>query len=134
MKNKNTFLLFYSVLLLLILNCTTYTHNLINYQVPVSFGNEEKKGEKARSFRIEKKLTWFLFDTIKTQELDLGRTFEEELPNAKRIYILRIQSEEGPLDSIIRLVSTGFQVWAFVSNRPLLFSRRTVVITGDVIE
>ncbi|MCB1192197.1 MAG: hypothetical protein H7A23_24240 [Leptospiraceae bacterium] len=134
MLKINNFLLPLSLLILSLLsNCATYTYNLNNYKQTVSFGNEEEPNKQSRHFRIEKKLTWVLFDLYKIEDLNLTEIFQKELPNAKKIYNLKIESEEGLGDSIIRLVTTGLQIWAFVSNRPLA-SRRTVVITGDVIE
>ncbi len=113
-------------------NCTTYKYDLRNYKVPVSFSNEKKAN--SRSFRIEAKITYLLFDLINIEKFDMEQKLKTNLPRAKSIYNLQIRSEEGPLDSAIRLVSTGAQIWAFISNRPLLFSRRTIIITGDVEE
>ncbi|HNB97383.1 MAG TPA: hypothetical protein PLS71_04040, partial [Leptospiraceae bacterium] len=85
-----------------------------------------------RYFRIEKKLTWLIFDLVKIQEFDLTHVLESELPNAKKIYNFRIESEENAIDSVIRIFGTGMQ-YLFASNRSIV-SRRTVIISGTVSE
>ena len=132
MQRNKLYLTFSFILFIFISNCATHTFQLNNYQVPVSFGNEEVRGEKARYFRIEKKLTWLLFDLVKVQDIDLTQTLQNELPNAKKIYNLRIETQEDFLDSIIRTIGTGIQ-YLLASNRSLA-SRRTVIITGTVVE
>lgn len=114
-------------------NCTSYEYSLNNSKIPVSFSEERMKNESSREFRIQRKLTWVAFDLVNTEEFDLSEVLRHELPNAKKIYNLRIDSEESVSDSLIRLVGTGMQIWAFVSNRPLV-SRRTVIIRGEVVE
>jgi hypothetical protein len=123
-----------TLLIVLCLNfCSTYNYKLYNYDIPVNFGSSPKN-IKTRYFKIEEKMTYFLFDLIEIEKFDMKQSLTKKLPKAKSIYNLRIDSEEGGLDSFIRLLSTGGQIWAFVSNRPLLFSRRTIVIIGEVEE
>ena len=95
MLRRNSVFLFLSLMILIaISNCASHTYNLNNYRVPVSFGNEEVKGENPRFFRIEKKLTWLLFDLIKVENIDLTQTLQYELPRAKKIYYLRIGTQD----------------------------------------
>lgn len=127
-------ILLLSLFLLWAVNCTTYEYSIKNYNIPVSFSGENvPDSEKGKEFRIEKKLTWVLFDLVNVQSFDLSETLQEKFPKAKKIYNLNIHSEESVSDSIIRLFGTGMQIWALVTNRPLI-SRRTVIITGEVIE
>ena len=114
------------------INCATYKYSLENSKIPVSFTNEENSEQNVRKFRIERKLTWVLFDVVKTEDLDLKTIFENELPNAKKIYNLKIESEENIADSGIRALTTALRNWV-IWFKPLI-SRRTVVITGDVVE
>ena len=95
-RNKIILSLF---LILVSINCATYKYSLENSKIPVSFTNEENSEQNVRKFRIERKLTWVLFDVVKTEDLDLKTIFENELPNAKKIYNLKIESEENIADS-----------------------------------
>lgn len=117
-----------------LLNCASYKYSVTESKIPISFGYDNSTPGKSRDFVIEAKLTWFLFDLINIEEFDLNETLKENLPNAKSIHSLRIISKENGLDSVIRLISTGAQILAFVTNRPLLLSRRTIIITGTVVE
>ncbi len=128
-RNKIILSLF---LILVSINCATYKYSLENSKIPVSFTNEENSEQNVRKFRIERKLTWVLFDVVKTEDLDLKTIFENELPNAKKIYNLKIESEENIADSGIRALATALRNWV-IWFKPLI-SRRTVVITGDVVE
>lgn len=128
-RNKIILSLF---LILVSINCATYKYSLENSKIPVSFTNEENSEQNVRKFRIERKLTWVLFDVVKTEDLDLKTIFENELPNAKKIYNLKIESEENIADSGIRALTTALRNWV-IWFKPLI-SRRTVVITGDVVE
>ncbi len=119
-------------MLLFFINCASHTYQINNYKVPVSFANEEGSSKNSRYFRIEKKLTWLIFDLVKIQEFDLTHVLESELPNAKKIYNFRIESEENAIDSVIRIFGTGMQ-YLFASNRSIV-SRRTVIISGTVSE
>jgi hypothetical protein len=130
-RNKPFIILIFFVFVL-ISNCATHTFELNNYQVPVSLGNEEVRGEKARFFKIKKKLVFVVFDLVKLNDIDLSNTLRYELPNAKKIYNLKIETEEDIVDSMIRTVGTGIQ-YLLASNRSLV-SRRTVIITGIVVE
>ncbi|WP_246834742.1 hypothetical protein [Leptospira levettii] len=73
-----------------------------------------------------------MFDTQAIDTLQLDEIFREELPNAKKIVNLRIESKENVADSVIRTLTTGAQV-LFASNRAL-YSRRTIIIEGLVVE
>ena len=128
-RNKIILSLF---LILVSINCATYKYSLENSKIPVSFTNEENSEQNVRKFRIERKLTWVLFDVVKTEDLDLKTIFENELPNAKKIYNLKIESEENIADSGIRALTTALRNWV-IWFKPLI-SRRTVVITVDVVE
>lgn len=128
------YLLGINIILFTFLNCASYKYSVTESKIPISFGIDNFTQGKSRDFVIEAKISWFLFDLINIEEFDLSQTLNANLPNAKSIHSLRIVSKENGVDSVIRLISTGAQVLAFVSNRPLLFSRRTILITGTVIE
>ncbi|WP_245918569.1 hypothetical protein [Leptospira ellinghausenii] len=118
--------------LFLLMGCATYRYELTETKIPVSFSNELEPNEKYRPFHIEVKLSWYLFDTQAIDTLQLDEIFREELPNAKKIVNLRIESKENVADSVIRTLTTGAQV-LFASNRAL-YSRRTIIIEGLVVE
>lgn len=145
LKRKNSFFVL-SLFILFLSNCTTYSYSILenasdpetfallkNYKPVITFGDEQESGKQSRKFRIEKKITWFIFDLWNIQEFNMLISLKEELPNAKKIYNLRIESKEGGSDSLIRLLSTGIQI-GFVPSAPFLFSRRTVILAGDVVE
>ncbi|XDD48382.1 hypothetical protein AB3N60_18770 [Leptospira sp. WS39.C2] len=113
-------------------HCANYQYELTDTKIPVSFSNELLPNEKYRPFRIEVKLSWYLFDTQPIDTLQLDDIFREELPNAKKIVNLRIESKENVADSVIRTLTTLAQV-LFVSNRAL-YSRRTIIIEGLVVD
>ena len=122
----------YSIILILLFlnNCAHYKYDLKDYDVPVSFSKEKKPN--SRPFRIKTKMTYLLFDLINIQNFDMKKELRKNLPNASYIYNLKIESEENFVDSIIRFFGTGVQV-LLITNRPLI-SRRTIIITGDVVE
>ncbi|MGV3666548.1 MAG: hypothetical protein ACO1NV_10465 [Leptospira bouyouniensis] len=125
-------ILFLFIFSLTLVSCATYQYELADTKIPVSFSNELEPNEKYRPFRIEVKLSWYLFDTQSIDTLQLDDIFRAELPNAKKIVNLRIESKENVADSVIRTLTTGAQV-LFASNRAL-YSRRTIIIEGLVVE
>ena len=126
LKNSLVFLIF-----ILLYNCTTYSYNVNSYKNIVTFQNPPA-GISTRSFKFKKKIYWVAFDLASLEEFDLGRTLKEEFPSGNKIYNLKISSEEDVIDSLIRTLGTGIQ-YLLVSNRPLV-SRRTIIITGEVVE
>ena len=122
------------VLATMLSGCAEYSIKLRSTTIPVSFSyHEAPAGVQARRFRIQRSLTWIAFDLANVQDFNFDEAIRQELPRAKHIYNLRIYSEEAAVDSIIRLIATGMQIWAFVTDRPLV-SRRTVTIEGYYIE
>lgn len=114
-------------------SCAEYSYQIRDSHAPVSFAREAPPGEKGRPFTIQRKITFVLFDLANTEKFDLGQVLRQELPNAKLIYDLEIHSEEDSVDSVIRTVTTFLQIWALVSDRPLV-SRRTIRLEGMVID
>ena len=129
-RRNNVFILVLS--LFFSINCATYKYSLSGYNVPVSFSNEDSSGQRVRSFKIEKKITWVVFDLVTFETFELKDVLGAELPNAKKIYNLKIESEEDFFDSAIRAVTIGLRNWIFWF-KPVI-SRRTIVITGTVVE
>ena len=121
-------------LLFILTHCASYQYTIKTYKNPVSFSDERSPSTKTRFFQIEKKISWLFLDIWNVEPFDLTETLEKGLPKARRIHNLRISSEEGWIDSLIRFVSTGTIVFSLISNKPILFSRRTIIITGDVEE
>ncbi len=124
---KTFYLIFFIITLS---NCAHYKYDLKDYDVPVSFSKEKKVN--SRTFKIKAKMTYLLFDLINIQNFEMEKELRKNLPNAKFIYNLKIESEEDFVDSLVRFFGTGVQI-LLVTNRPLI-SRRTVWITGEVIE
>lgn len=117
---------------LFMIGCASYQCEINDTKIPVSFSNELGDNEKFRHFSIETKLSWYLFDTQPIDTLDLDEIIRNQLPNAKKIFNLRIYSKENVIDSIIRTVTTGAQ-FLLASNRAL-YSQRTIIIEGLVVE
>ncbi|WP_244290152.1 hypothetical protein [Leptospira bourretii] len=117
---------------LFMIGCASYQYEINDTKIPVSFSNELGDNEKFRHFSIETKLSWYLFDTQPIDTLDLDEIIRNQLPNAKKIFNLRIYSKENVIDSIIRTVTTGAQ-FLLASNRAL-YSQRTIIIEGLVVE
>ncbi|EOQ94961.1 hypothetical protein LEP1GSC195_0765 [Leptospira wolbachii serovar Codice str. CDC] len=130
MKFLQPFLILVSVLFLS--HCASYQYELVDTKIPISFSNELGSNEKYRHFIIETKLSWWLFDTLPIETLNLDDIFQRQLPYAKKIVNLRIYSKENAVDSLIRTLTTGAQL-LFVSNRAL-YSQRTIIIEGLVVE
>ncbi|MCT8335584.1 hypothetical protein NUH30_18010 [Leptospira sp. 85282-16] len=118
--------------LLFNIGCASYQYEIRDTKIPISFSYELEKDEKYRHFSIETKLSWFLFDTQPIDTLDLDEIIRNQLPNAKKIFNLRIYSKENVMDSFIRTLTTGAQI-LLASNRAL-YSQRTIVIEGLVVE
>ncbi|XDD44491.1 hypothetical protein AB3N58_17155 [Leptospira sp. WS60.C2] len=131
-RRKFFTLLLFLTFSVLLTHCATYRYELTDTKIPVSFSNELEPNEKYRSFHIEVKVSWYLFDTQPINTLQLDDILREELPNAKKIVNLRIESKENVADSVIRTLTTGAQI-LFASNRAL-YSRRTIIIEGLVVE
>ncbi|TGK83238.1 hypothetical protein EHQ24_08015 [Leptospira noumeaensis] len=115
-----------------IFSCASYKYEITETKIPVSFSNDLENNDKFREFRIETKLSWYLFDTQPIDTFDLDEIIRTNLPNAKKICNLRIHSKENVADSMIRTLTTGIQ-FLFISNRAL-YSQRTVIIEGLVVE
>lgn len=130
MKISRSILIIISVLFLN--DCASYQYEIVDTKIPISFSNELESHEKFRHFSIEKKLSWYLFDTQPLDTLNLDEILRAELPNAKKIFNLRIYSKENAMDSFIRTLTTGAQV-LLASNRAL-YSQRTIMIEGLVVE
>lgn len=120
------------IIIITLASCAHYEIRSNNSNVLISFGNEKEESEKVRPFRIERKITFVGFDIFYVQKFDLDQAIQEELPRAKKIINLRINTQEDGLDSLIRLIGTGIQ-YLLVTDRALV-SRRTIVIEGDVVE
>ncbi|TGM45515.1 hypothetical protein [Leptospira vanthielii] len=112
--------------------CASYRYEIVDTKIPISFSNELGNDEKFRQFSIETKLSWYLFDTQTIDSLNLDDIIKQNLPNAKKIFNLRIYSKENVMDSLIRTLTTAAQ-FLFVSNRAL-YSQRTIIIEGLVVE
>ncbi|TGL16022.1 hypothetical protein [Leptospira meyeri] len=115
-----------------LIGCASYQYEITDTKIPVSFSYELGNNEKFRHFSIETKLSWYLFDTQPIDTLDLDDIFRNQLPNAKKIFNLRIYSKENVIDSMIRTLTTGAQ-FLLASNRAL-YSQRTIIIEGLVVE
>lgn len=129
MKVPRTLLLLF---LLLSLDCASYTMAVYSTKTPISFGNERTAGESYRRFRIEREMTWVLFDAIQVQSIDLDKVFAAELPGARKVINLRVTSFESGADSVVRVLGTGIQ-YLLATDRSLV-SRRTLVLEGEVLE
>ncbi|MCW7492650.1 hypothetical protein ND861_09050 [Leptospira sp. 2 VSF19] len=113
-------------------SCASYQYEIVDSKIPISFSAEMEKDEKYRHFSIETKLSWYLFDTQPIDSLNLDEVLKQNLPNAKKIFNLRIYSKENVTDSLIRTLTTGAQI-LLASNRAL-YSQRTIIIEGLVVE
>ncbi|MCE9597280.1 MAG: hypothetical protein K8S54_04865 [Spirochaetia bacterium] len=120
------------IALSLFANCATYDIEMLNSKVPVYLTDASRPTENYRRFRFQRQLTWVLFDTVNVQKLDLDSAISEELPNAKKIINLRVESMESGSDSLVRFLGTLIQ-YLLVTDRAL-FSRRTVIVEGELLE
>ncbi len=125
---KSICIIFFNLIFLF--QCAYYKYDLKDYEIPVSFSKEKKTN--SRPFKIRTKITYIVFDLINIQSFDMEKELRKNLTNAKSIYNLKLESEENFVDSMIRFFGTGIQI-LLITNRPLI-SRRTIIITGEVIE
>lgn len=130
MRHSTKAISIFLIILCFLSECASYQIDASNSRIPIYFQRPlHIPRNRLVPFHLEAKLTWAIFDTINIQDLDLEELIQANLPNAEALYEIRIRSEENPVDSIVRFVSTFIQL-LFVADRPFLFSRRTVIIEG----